>query len=87
MVEEQRADPIFQSCSVEGMRGFRVPLLIIDDFHYLPRDLQGSIVRALKPLVFVGSSIIIIAIPHRRYDALKVEKEMTGWIHPVDIPT
>ena len=43
--------------------------------------------RALKPLVFDGLPIVIIAIPHRRYDALKVEKEMTGRIYPVDIPT
>lgn len=60
--------------------------LIVDDFHYLPRELQGGIVRALKPLVFDGVPIVIIAIPHRRYDAVKVEKEMTGRILPVDIP-
>lgn len=72
--------------ALKGLRDSKTPL-VIDDFHYLPRDLQGSIVRALKPLVFDGSPIVIIAIPHRRYDALKVEKEMTGRIHPVDIPT
>ena len=72
--------------ALKGLRDATVPL-VIDDFHYLPRDLQGSIVRALKPLVFDGLPIVIIAIPHRRYDALKVEKEMTGRIHPVDIPT
>jgi hypothetical protein len=61
--------------------------LVVDDFHYLPRALQGDIVRALKPLVFDGLPVVIIAIPHRRYDALKVEKEMTGRILPVDIPS
>jgi hypothetical protein len=60
--------------------------LVIDDFHYLPRNLQGDIVRALKPLIFDGFPVVVIAIPHRRYDALKVEKEMTGRILPVDIP-
>ena len=72
--------------ALKGLRDSGAPL-VIDDFHYLPRDLQGSLVRALKPLVFDGLPIVIIAIPHRRYDALKVEKEMTGRIHPVDIPT
>jgi hypothetical protein len=47
--------------------------------------MQGSIVRALKPLVFDGLPVVIIAIPHRRYDALKVEKEMTGRISPIEI--
>ena len=72
--------------ALTGLRDSDTPL-VIDDFHYLPRDLQGNLVRALKPLVFDGLPIVIIAIPHRRYDALKVEKEMTGRIHPVDIPT
>jgi hypothetical protein len=61
--------------------------LVIDDFHYLPRELQGDLVRALKPLIFDGLPVVIIAIPHRRYDAVKVEKEMTGRILPVCIPT
>ena len=43
--------------------------LIIDDFHYLDRRFQGEVVRALKPLVFEGHPVVIIAIPHRRYDA------------------
>ncbi len=72
--------------ALKGLRVSGIPL-VVDDFHYIPRDMQGSIVRALKPLVFDGLPVVIIAIPHRRYDALKVEKEMTGRISPIDIPT
>jgi hypothetical protein len=72
--------------ALRGLRVSNVPL-VVDDFHYIPRDMQGSIVRALKPLIFDGLPVVIIAIPHRRYDALKVEKEMTGRISPVGIPT
>ena len=61
--------------------------IVVDDFHYIPRDIQGSIVRVLKPLIFDGLPVVIIAIPHRRYDALKVEKEMTGRISPIQIPS
>ncbi|MCB2201747.1 ATP-binding protein [bacterium] len=61
--------------------------LVIDDFHYLPRALQGDLIRALKPLIFDGLPVVIIAIPHRRYDAVKVEKEMTGRILPITIPS
>lgn len=72
--------------ALRGLRASNIPL-VVDDFHYIPREMQGSIIRALKPLIFDGLPVVIIAIPHRRYDALKVEKEMTGRISPIDIPT
>ena len=71
--------------ALAGLRSSGLPL-IIDDFHYIPREMQGSIVRALKSPIFDGLPVILIAIPHRRYDALKVEKEMTGRLHPIEIP-
>lgn len=60
--------------------------LVIDDFHYLKREFQGSAVRALKGLVFDGHPVVLIAIPHRRYDAVKVEREMTQRIENIAIP-
>lgn len=72
--------------ALKGLRASKLPV-VVDDFHYIPRGMQGSIIRALKPLIFDGLPVVIIAIPHRRYDALKVEKEMTGRISPIDIPT
>ena len=76
------------SSRVAAMAGLRDAhrAIVIDDFHYLPRERQGSLMRALKPLIFDGLPVVIIAIPHRRYDAVKVEKEMTGRILPVNIP-
>jgi hypothetical protein len=71
--------------ALNGLRDARTPL-VIDDFHYLPKDLQGNIVRALKPLIFDGLPVVVIAIPHRRYDSVKVEKEMTGRIRTIDVP-
>lgn len=61
--------------------------LIVDDFHYLDRKFQGAIVRALKPLVFEGHPVIFIAIPHRRYDVVRVEKEMTGRVLSIPVPS
>jgi hypothetical protein len=60
--------------------------LVIDDFHYLGRPLQGEIVRALKGAVFDGFPAVVIAIPHRRYDAVRVEREMNGRIEPIKVP-
>lgn len=74
-----------KSTALAGLRRSRVPL-IIDDFHYLPKTVQGKLIRALKPLIFDGVPVVIIAIPHRRYEAVKVEKEMTGRILAVSVP-
>jgi hypothetical protein len=76
------------SSRVSALAGLREArrAIVIDDFHYLPRNLQGDLIRALKPLIFDGLPVVIIAIPHRRYDAVKVEREMTGRILPVNIP-
>lgn len=60
--------------------------LIVDDFHYLPQDIQVRIVRSLKDLVFRGLPLILIAVPHRAFDAVRVEKEMTGRVKPLTIP-
>lgn len=71
--------------ALKGLKKTSTPL-VIDDFHYLQKELQGSIVRALKPAIFDGQPVVIIAIPHRRYDAVKVEREMTGRMSPIEIP-
>jgi len=70
--------------ATRGLGENKIPL-IVDDFHYIPREMQGNIIRVLKPLIFEGLPAVIIAIPHRRYDAMKVEREMTGRISSVEI--
>lgn len=74
-----------QIVALKGLKETGTPL-IVDDFHYLPKDLQAQVVRALKSLIFDGLPVVIIAIPHRRYDAIKVEREMTGRISPIKVP-
>ena len=71
--------------AIRAMQGQHATL-VIDDFHYLKRPLQGEIVRALKAAVFDGFAAVVIAIPHRRYDAVRVEREMNGRIEPVKVP-
>lgn len=74
-----------RTIALKGLSECMVPL-VIDDFHYLPKEMQADVVRALKQPVFDGLPVVIIAIPHRRYDAVKVEKEMTGRILPIEVP-
>lgn len=61
-------------------------ILIVDDFHYISKEIQTAIVRSLKQPIFKGLKVIIIAVPHRAYDAVKVETEMTGRVQQLNIP-
>lgn len=60
--------------------------IIIDDFHYIDKAVQKSIVRALKSPIMRGAPVIFIAIPNRKYDAVEVEREMTGRIDNIEMP-
>jgi hypothetical protein len=73
------------AAAISQLQNVKRPV-IIDDFHYLKRDFQGNIVRALKPLIFSGLPVVLIAIPHRRYDAVKVEREITGRLESLTVP-
>ena len=68
----------------KAVRERQIPL-IIDDFHYLTPELQAEIVRSLKDLVFDGTPVVVVAVPHRAYDVLRVEKEMTGRVQQLSI--
>lgn len=75
-----------RAAALNALRNFNGSI-IIDDFHYLDREFQGRLVRALKPLIFEGLHVVFIAIPHRRYDAVRVEREMTGRVENIDVPS
>jgi len=74
-----------RAAAISQLRSSKRPL-VIDDFHYLNRDFQGNVIRALKPLIFDGLPVILIAIPHRRFDTIKVEREITARLQPIPIP-
>jgi len=74
-----------RTAATAALRAQPTPV-VIDDFHYLSRTIQGDVIRALKPLVAEGLPFVLIAIPHRRFDAVRVEREMTGRLDSIDIP-
>lgn len=61
------------------------PILIVDDFHYIETAVQLALVRGLKELVFEGLPVIFASVPHRAFDAVRVEREMTGRVEQVKI--
>lgn len=60
--------------------------LLVDDFHYIERDVQRSLIRSLKGAVFKGLSVILLAVPHRAFDPMTVEQEVEGRFKHIEIP-
>lgn len=59
--------------------------IVIDDFHYIDPEVQLQIVRGLKDLVFNGTGLVVAAVPHRAYDVVRIEKEMTGRVSHLSV--
>lgn len=67
------------------LRKESAPILIIDDFHYISSEEQLQIVRGLKDLIFEGLGVVVAAVPHRAYDVVRVEKEMTARVETLAV--
>lgn len=61
-------------------------VLVIEDFHYLDKVTQRTVVRSLKSSVFAGLKVVILAVPHRSFDPTDVETEVEGRVHHVEVP-
>lgn len=61
-------------------------ILVIDDFHYISKDVRTDIMRNIKGAVFNGLKVILLSVTHRVFDALKAESELTGRFTAVTLP-
>ncbi len=52
--------------------------LVIDDFHYIEPSSRASLVRSVKGAVFRGLKVVVLSTPHRAFDTIKAEVEVTG---------
>lgn len=68
----------------ETLLGGSTPL-VIDDFHYIAPNVQLEVVRFLKGLIFEGLPVIFVSVPHRAYDVVRVEREMTGRMKALNV--
>lgn len=60
--------------------------LVIDDFHYIPDTVRAEIVKSVKGSVFRGLRVVLLSTPHRAFDAIKAESEITGRFKHVAVP-
>jgi CBS domain-containing protein len=76
---------LMQSALAEIRKRPRDTVIVIDDFHYVEPELQLQIIRALKEPVFDGVAVILASVPHRAFDVVRIEKEMTGRVDQLPI--
>ena len=61
-------------------------VLLVDDFHYMPRDVQAEVAKQLKEAARRDVHIITAAVPHRADDVVRATPELRGRVTAVDVP-
>lgn len=59
--------------------------LLIDDFHYIDKDVQIYIARTLKTEIFHGLRAILLSLPHRSDDAIRMNPDLIGRTTFIDL--
>lgn len=60
-------------------------VIVIDDFHYIEKDVQKYIARTIKTELFNGLKAIILTLPHRSDDAIRLNPDLIGRTAFIDI--
>lgn len=54
------------------------PVIVIDDFHFIPPAVRASVVASLKGLCNSGATCVLVTLPHHRNDAVSQVQDMIG---------
>jgi hypothetical protein len=60
-------------------------VLLIDDFHYVQRQAQKRIAQQLKDAVAKGLRVVVVAVPHRADDPIRVNPDLRGRVRMIDL--
>lgn len=60
-------------------------VLVLDDFHYAPVDVQYDIACQLKEVIRLGFKAVIISLPYRSDDAIRLNPDLTGRLSVIEI--
>lgn len=60
-------------------------VLVLDDFHYAPADVQYDIACQLKEVMRLGFKAVVISLPYRSDDAIRLNPDLTGRISVIEI--
>lgn len=60
-------------------------VVLVDDFHYMSRDVQAEVAKALKEAVRLNIKICTAAVLHRGDDVLRANPELRGRVSSIDL--
>lgn len=61
-------------------------VIVLDDFHYIGKDVQKYIARTIKTELFNGLKAIILTLPHRSDDVIHLNPDLIGRTTFIDMP-
>ncbi len=61
-------------------------VVLVDDFHYMPREVQVEVAKQLKEASRRDVRIVTAAVPHRADDVVRANPELRGRVASVDVP-
>lgn len=59
--------------------------VLIDDFHYMPREAQGEVAKQIKEAARQGVKIITASVSHRSDDVVRANPELRGRVTAIDL--
>lgn len=60
-------------------------VFVLDDFHYASPDIQYDIACQLKEVIRLGFKAVVISLPHRSDDAIRLNPDLAGRISVIEI--
>ena len=60
-------------------------VFVLDDFHYASPEIQYDIACQLKEVIRMGFKAVIISLPYRSDDAIRLNPDLTGRISVIEI--
>lgn len=61
-------------------------VILVDDFHYIPREIQGDVARQIKDVVREKVKICTATVSHRGDDVIRANPELRGRLQTIDLP-
>jgi hypothetical protein len=60
-------------------------VVLVDDFHYMPRPVQSEAAKSLKEAVRLGVKLCTAAVRHRGDDLVRANPELRGRVRAIDL--
>jgi hypothetical protein len=60
-------------------------VVLIDDFHYMAREVQAEVAKALKEAIRLGVKVVTAAVSHRGDDVVRANPELRGRVRAIDL--